>query len=149
MDVDPPSSTTGLSYLHDFHIGSPTTTMDLPDNSVVVCETSAPTHSRHRSLRARPANPMPASASALEPTSPVAHLRKASTKELDNIARRLGPEGVALRRAEVLKENERALKAVVEGHDAAVREKFHLERFVTLLEGWDPEVSSSIFPSAM
>jgi hypothetical protein len=30
---------------------------------------------------------------------------------------------------------------VVEGHDAAVREKFHLERFVTLLEGWDPEVS--------
>ena len=33
------------------------------------------------------------------------------------------------------------MKGVVEGHDAAVREKFHLERFVTLLEGWDPEVS--------
>jgi hypothetical protein len=54
----------------------------------------------------------------------------------------LGPEGISARRQELVAEKEKALRSVVEGHDAAVREKFHLERFVTMVTGWDPEVSS-------
>jgi hypothetical protein len=103
-----------------------------------------------RTLRKRasppPPNPSPTQhASSSTSRSPVAShsdapLRKPSEKELANVHRRLGAEGVTARRAELVSEKEGQLKGVVEGHDAAVREKFHLERFVTLLEGWDPEV---------
>ena len=145
MDPDRPSSPTESSHLSNFQIGTSSITLDSPSTPAVVRNGSALAQPRHRSLRPRPADPASASVSSLEPFSPVPHIRKASMKELDNINRRLGPEGVGSRRAEMLKENEKALKTVVEGHDAAVREKFHLEKFVSLLEGWDPEVSLSIF----
>lgn len=62
-------------------------------------------------------------------------------KELEDIHRRLGAENVQSRRDELLKQKETELKTVVDEHDDAVREKFHLERFVSILEGWDPVVS--------
>lgn len=52
---------------------------------------------------------------------------------------KLGPEGMAARREELIHEKEALLRTVVEEHDMAVKEKFHLERYVSILEGWDPE----------
>jgi hypothetical protein len=41
----------------------------------------------------------------------------------------------------VVKEKDVELKDVVDKHDTAVREKFHLERYISIFEGWDPKVS--------
>ena len=62
-------------------------------------------------------------------------------KDLDKIKERYGPSGIARRREELVKEKEEALRQVVDDHDTFVREKFHLERYTSLLEGWDPVVS--------
>ncbi|WVQ99637.1 hypothetical protein IAU59_006776 [Kwoniella sp. CBS 9459] len=125
---------------------------------------------RSRTLRARPSDPVqhsPASptvsVSALTPTTvnrtPNANananantpfvpgsasasgLRRPSQKELDNIHRRLGDESVRVKREELLLDKEKELKDVVDQHDTAIREKFHLERFVTMITGWDPEMA--------
>lgn len=100
--------------------------------------------SRLRTLRTRPSDPSPSPRStkqaSLSAASP-ANLRQPAQKELDNIFRRLGPEGVGSKREELVVDKEKELKSVVDEHDTAIREKFHLERFVTLLEGWDPAVS--------
>ena len=39
----------------------------------------------------------------------------------------------------MIRDLETRVRAVVEKHDMAVREKFHLERYVSILEGWNPE----------
>lgn len=96
---------------------------------------------RHRTLRARTSDPPKAADPSAKPSSPTVALRKPSQKELNYVHWRLGVEGIAIRREELARQKEKELKAVVEGHDDAVREKFHLEKFVTLLEGWDPKVS--------
>ena len=70
-------------------------------------------------------------------------MRKPNRKELDTIQRRLAPETVLACRNELLKAKEAELHEVVDEHDTAVREKFHLERFVTMITGWDPAVSAS------
>ncbi|WVR06838.1 hypothetical protein IAU60_003874 [Kwoniella sp. DSM 27419] len=94
-----------------------------------------------RSLRARPSDPGPATTASNGSTGASTISRKLSQKELDNIHRRLGETGIQARREELVHAKETELKTVVDGHDAATREKFHLERFVTLLTGWDPEVA--------
>jgi len=52
---------------------------------------------------------------------------------------KLSAEGTATRRDEMIRDLETRVRAVVEKHDMAVREKFHLERYVSILEGWNPE----------
>ena len=47
---------------------------------------------------------------------------------------------MAAKRDGVVREKEAEVKRVVDGHDDAVREKFHLERFISIFEGWDPKV---------
>jgi helicase SWR1 len=102
--------------------------------AVPLASTPAP-----RTLRAR------ASIPALPPKSPStttpAGIRRPTEKELRQIQSRLGPEAVQDRKDELLKEKEEELRQVVDGHDTAVREKFHLERFVTMVTGWNPKVS--------
>ena len=96
---------------------------------------SAPTTAvapRMRTLRARQSIP-----SASSTTSGA---RKPTDAELEAISHRLGPAGVAERREERVKEKEAAVKTVVDEHDTALREKFHLERFVTMITGWNPAV---------
>lgn len=92
--------------------------------------------SRVRTLRARPSDPSPTS-----PSSSNMHVRQLSRREMENIQRRLGPEGIAAKKEDLLRSKEAELQNVIHGHDTAIREKFHLERFVTILTGWDPEVS--------
>lgn len=94
-----------------------------------------------RTLRVRPSLPTPAQAST-STSAPTAsgNVRGPTEKELRQINTRLGPEAVQARKDELLKEKEEELRLVVDGHDTAVREKFHLERFVTMVTGWDPQV---------
>ena len=93
---------------------------------------------RVRSLRARP------SAGGAAPAAMAASgVRKPSDADLELIKRRLGPVGVAERRDELVHEKEAAVKGVVDEHDTALRELFHLERFVTMITGWNPVVSFS------
>ncbi|WWC61953.1 uncharacterized protein I303_104539 [Kwoniella dejecticola CBS 10117] len=65
--------------------------------------------------------------------------RAATSKEISQITRRLGDENIKLKREEILAEREQELKKVLDGHDDAIREQFHLERFVTMITGWDPQ----------
>lgn len=57
---------------------------------------------------------------------------------MDKVLFKLGPEGTAERREELIHQREGELRVVVDDHDMAVKEKFHLERYVSILEGWDP-----------
>ena len=100
-----------------------------------------PGSSSSRALRTRLCNTAPISRTSKTPKSSPS-TRGPSEKEMDNIRRRLGPEGVASRRAELLKAKDEELRGVIDDHDEAVREKFHLERFVSLLENYDPQVSA-------
>ena len=91
------------------------------------------TYAPPRSLRTRtslPSAPVPSKATK----------NAGPPQDLDKIKAKLGPEGVVARRDEVVKEKEGQLRELVDGHDTAVREIFHLERYVSLLEGWDPLV---------
>lgn len=86
-----------------------------------------------RALRTRPS----------EPAAPRRAARASSGRVItaDEETRalfKLGPEGTAQRRIELLHELETSVRSVVDKHDMAVREKFHLERYVSILEGWDP-----------
>lgn len=76
-------------------------------------------------------------------TPPVRTLRGGAPKDIEKILHRLGPSGVADRKERSVTEKEGELREVVDGHDTAVLEKFHLEKYISLLEGWDPVVSSS------
>ena len=95
----------------------------------------------YRKLRTRLSEPSQNILPSEKRSDSVSTLRKPSEQELNYIQRRLGAEGVYVRRQELLKEKEAGFKQVVDGHDDAVREKFHLEKFISLLEGWDPVVS--------
>lgn len=92
----------------------------------------------HRQLRGRPSDPGPSTKASSLSSTP---LRRPTEKELEQIHKRLGPDSVLERRDEVIKRKEEELKSVIDGHDDAVRERFHLERFVSILEGYDPVVS--------
>jgi helicase SWR1 len=96
-----------------------------------------PTIPSGRTLRARPSLTGGAAPSA--PTSNGSI--KLGDAEIDSIKRRLGPDGVAERRDELIRDKEASVKTVIDEHDTAVREKFHLERFVTMITGWNPAVS--------
>lgn len=85
---------------------------------------------RQRALRTRDA-PAPALRSK-------GKARVISKDEMQRIHAKLGPEGTAARRDELVREREVELRVVMEEHDMAVKEKFHLERYVSILEGWDP-----------
>lgn len=95
---------------------------------------------RSRSLRARPSLSSP-SMGIPSTTHPNGHATQ--SKGMEAISQGLRQEAVIVRREKRITEKERELKEVVESHDGLIREKFHLERFVTLLEGWNPEVRHS------
>ncbi|KAL7421999.1 swr1 complex component [Cryptotrichosporon argae] len=80
-----------------------------------------------RTLRTRPSDPGPAHKT-----------RELTADEAARVRAKLGDEGVAARRAEVVAQKEEELKAVVDAYDTAVRERFHLERYVSLIDAWDP-----------
>lgn len=65
--------------------------------------------------------------------------RHITEHEMERIRHKLGPEGTHARRDELMREREAELRVVMDAHDMAVKEKFHLERYVSILEGWDPE----------
>nr|XP_031862415.1 uncharacterized protein CI109_001912 [Kwoniella shandongensis]KAA5529487.1 hypothetical protein CI109_001912 [Kwoniella shandongensis] len=151
MDVDPPFPP--LPVANDSIISQ---TISTAGNSHAGPSTpSGSTLGRSRSLRTRPpppavpspmVTPAPApsnkgrSKATSSPTASVTlgNIRPPTQRELDNIHRRLGDESVRAKRDEVLQGKEKELKHVVDGHDDAVRERFHLERYVTILDGWDP-----------
>lgn len=62
---------------------------------------------------------------------------------MEKALQKLGPEGISSRRGEILREREAELRTVVDDHDMAVKEKFHLERYISILEGWDPAEARS------
>lgn len=97
-----------------------------------------------RQLRARPSDPSPAhnSHGKRRKSDVGTALRQPTDKELEYIHSRLGPDHVISRREWVIKEKEGELKDVVDKHDTSVREKFHLERYISIFEGWNPKVSS-------
>ena len=144
MDVDSSSPFSSLHRPSDISDASASSPLFAPLSSPACLPNQRPFQSWSRILRARPSDPLPPPMSTSKQSSRAGVNRKPSQKELNNIQRRLGAEGLKSRRDELAKEKERELKAVVEGHDGAVREKFHLEKFVSLLEGWDPEVSASV-----
>lgn len=98
-----------------------------------------------RTLRARPSTSAPAASSA-SPSSKLSasSVRPPTEKESLLISRKLGPEALQTRRDELLRDKEQELRVVVDEHDTVVREKFHLEKYILMITGWDPEVSSSV-----
>lgn len=64
-----------------------------------------------------------------------------TTATIEEVKEKLAPEGVTAFREEKIKEREGQVRDVVDMHDGLVRERFHLERFVSILEGYDPVVS--------
>ncbi|ORY26167.1 SNF2 family N-terminal domain-domain-containing protein [Naematelia encephala] len=93
-----------------------------------------------RVLRARPSDPPPPPLASPSPATSSTLIRPATRKELENISRRLSKESIDQRRDELIKEREGELRTVMDEHDTAVREKFHLERFVTMITGFHPKV---------
>jgi helicase SWR1 len=141
MDIDPPRLSSRSANHSNLQDTSPSSLASHPTSFHGSDGANQSASSRSRLLRTRPSDPLPGPPTVAKHTSPVASIRKPLQKELNNIHRRLDSEWVKSRREELLREKERHLKRVVDGHDDAVREKFHLEKFVSLLEGWDPGVS--------
>lgn len=104
--------------------------------------TSRPPAAR-RQLRARPSDPAPPASPTTKKGKPDAStpLRKGTERELEYIRSKLTPEHIVSCRDGVLKSKEAELKEVIDEHDTAVREKFHLERYISIFEGWNPKVS--------
>ncbi|WRT66592.1 uncharacterized protein IL334_003551 [Kwoniella shivajii] len=120
----------------------PATSLDSGQTSSIPTM-STPT-ARSRSLRVRPSDPGP----PVQNVSPIAlalklpvpsAFREPTPKELNSISRRLGEDTIRAKREELVAEKEQKLKQVIDSHDDAIREKFHLERFVTMITGWDPK----------
>ncbi|GMK53622.1 hypothetical protein CspeluHIS016_0102080 [Cutaneotrichosporon spelunceum] len=65
--------------------------------------------------------------------------RHITEHEMERIRFKLGPDGAKAQRDELVLERENELRVVMDAHDMAVKEMFHLERYVSILEGWDPE----------
>jgi hypothetical protein len=94
-----------------------------------------------RHLRARPSEPStswPVTKRARSDTN--TKLRPPTEKELGTINAALSEEALIIKRNGVIRDKEAELKVVVDKHDDAVREKFHLERFISIFEGYDPKV---------
>jgi hypothetical protein len=139
MDIDPGPSQAGPS--------SSLTDIPTSDGSSRIPSSSsnyAPQPAR-RQLRARASEATPSTTA-----SPVtkrgrsdtsAHLRLPTDKELEYIRSKLSEESILSGRDGVIKGKEAELRNVVDSHDNAVREKFHLERYISIFEGWDPVVS--------
>lgn len=110
---------------------------------VVPAGSSRPTPAR-RQLRARPSDPAPTTSPKTKRSRPESSttLRKGTDHEINYIRSKLAPEHVHSRRNVVIKEKEAELKHVIDQHDTAVREKFHLERYISIFEGWNPKVST-------
>ena len=139
MDVQPtspPSGTSDVTVPPQQPVGAVLQTNG-PSAHPTIAPTKLPTSTR--TLRTRPSDLNLKDGFHHSPTTE----RGPTQQELDDIATRMSKENVQHRRDELLKAKELDLKGVVEEHDDAVREKFHLERFISLLEGWDPEVCCS------
>ena len=95
-----------------------------------------------RNLRTRPSEPssVPSPIPKRARADTITKLRPPTEKELDSITKALSEESLAVKRDGIVREKEAEVKRVVDGHDDAVREKFHLERFISIFEGWDPKV---------
>ena len=95
-----------------------------------------------RNLRARPSEPsaIPSPIIKRARSDTNTKLRPPTERELDSITKALSEESLAAKRDGVVREKEAEVKRVVDGHDDAVREKFHLERFISIFEGWNPKV---------
>lgn len=91
---------------------------------------AGPSTSRSRALR-NPAPRPPAKGKAKS-------ARVITSHEMERIMFKLSHEGTMARRDDLVREREAELRIVMEEHDMAVKEKFHLERYVSILEGWDP-----------
>jgi len=116
---------------------APTTSQPVSGNA----ELSRSGSVARRQLRARPSEASTSSPASKKARSDInGQLRPPTEKELDFINASLSEEGIATRRDEVIKDKEAELKHVADEHDTAVREKFHLERFISIFEGWDPKV---------
>lgn len=145
MDIDPPP--TASIRLHEDGITvAPivtTTTPRGPGRPSKATKVARGPPPPPRTLRARASLP---TAQPL-PDSPASSntLRPPTEKERNQLETRLGPKAVQSRREELISEKEAELRNVVDDHDSAIREKFHLERFVTMVAGWDPKVSSKIY----
>lgn len=102
-----------------------------PDNETPAIPSSPRTRvtPANRPLRARASLPAPPTRASAAPP-----------KDIDKIRERLAPAAISFRKDELVKEKEESLRDLVDGHDTAVREKFHLERYISLLEGYDPVV---------
>jgi helicase SWR1 len=143
MDIDPPSlpddgSAAGPSSQPD------QSTLSTPRSNAI--SKSAP--ALRRQLRARPSDlsaPSSSPATKKTRTDKGAVPRQPTDKELAFIQSQLSEDGLKVKRDAVIRGKEMELKTVVDGHDDAVREKFHLERFISIVTGWDPKVSSARF----
>jgi helicase SWR1 len=140
MDIEP------LSLPDDGSAAGPSSQPALPSASTsrsnaISKSASAP----RRQLRARPSDLSAPSSSPVTKkarTDKGAVPRQPTDKELAFVQSQLSEDGLKVRRDGVIRGKEMELKAVVDGHDDAVREKFHLERFISIVTGWDPKVSS-------
>ncbi|KAK6909822.1 hypothetical protein I203_103844 [Kwoniella mangroviensis CBS 8507] len=97
-----------------------------------------------RALRARPSESGSLPLALPSPKTPLptpVSVRAPTPKEFNQISRRLGDENIREKREELLVEKEKQLKILLDGHDDAIREQFHLERFVTMITGWDPKAA--------
>jgi hypothetical protein len=72
--------------------------------------------------------------------APPTRASAAPPKDIDKIREKLAPAAINARKDELVREKEESLRDLVDEHDTAVREKFHLERYISLLEGYDPVV---------
>ena len=151
MDIDPIPPTFDPAIAQQ---SSDTPSADAPSQPAIPQGSPQPSSTRNvsvaraplptRTLRARPSDPV-----SYAPPSKVVHTstptsREPNPHEIEAIKRKLGEEGISERREDLVREKEVVLKQLVEGHDAAVREKFHLERYISLLEGYDPEVGHTL-----
>lgn len=141
IDQVSPPETDNLSAGQDVSVDVSQSTV----GTIIPVDASTATPAVSRTFRARPSLPDTAvttsPSASLTPKAPTSHIRAPTATELSRIHRRLGPQAIQARRDELLAEKEKELREVVDGHDTAVREKFHLERFVTMITGWNPEVS--------
>jgi len=141
MDIDP---------VHSLDAGAeagsssqPAQPGPIPPKTNGVVSKSAP--APRRQLRARPSD---LSAPSYSPATKKARSdkdtipRQPTERELEYIHRQVSEDALANKRDAVVREKETELKAVVDRHDDAVREKFHLERFISIVTGWDPKVTS-------
>ena len=95
-----------------------------------------------RQLRTRPSDPVsaPSPHGKRRKSEVSTSLRRATESELEYIHSKLGHEHLSSRRDVVVKDKEAELRDVVDKHDTAVKEKFHLERYISIFEGWNPKV---------